>query len=107
MPPTCIATDGLTLKERNLRHAEATDILPMLEAELAWKQSLRARTVADLTPLSIGTMDSQRVKLAGTWIKQNVRLNLDETGPGGEPKGRSCRVGARRSEEPRDGTTPV
>jgi AraC-like DNA-binding protein len=35
MPPTCIATDGLTLKERNLRHAEATDILPMLEAELA------------------------------------------------------------------------
>jgi Rrf2 family protein len=79
----------------------------MLEAEAAWKQALRARTVADLTPLSIETMHPQRVELATRWIKKNVRLNLDETGPGGEPKGRSCRVGARRSEEPRDGTTPV
>ena len=38
----------------------------MLEAELAWKQALRARTVADLTPLSIDTMDRQRVELART-----------------------------------------
>jgi Rrf2 family protein len=79
----------------------------MLEAELAWKQSLQARTVADLTPLSIDTMDRQRVKLAGSWIKQNVRLNLDEAGPGGEPKGRACRDGARRSPAPRDESTPI
>jgi hypothetical protein len=66
----------------------------MLEAEAAWRQSLRAKTVADLTPRSIETMDQRRVKLAGSWIKQNVRLSLDEAGPGGEPKG--CRGGARR-----------
>ena len=40
----------------------------MLEAELAWKQSLRARTLADLAPLSIETMEQQRVELAATWI---------------------------------------
>ena len=79
----------------------------MLEAELAWKQALRARTVADLTPLSIDTMDRQRVKLAGSWIKQNVRLSLDEAGSGGEPKGRACRVGTRRSPEPPDETTLI
>jgi Rrf2 family protein len=45
----------------------------MLEAEQAWKQSLRSRTIADLAPLSIGTMDPKRVDLATTWIWQNVR----------------------------------
>jgi Rrf2 family protein len=74
----------------------------MLEAEEAWKQTLRARTVADLTPLSIETMDRQRVEKAKIWIKQNVRLSLDGHGTGGEPKARSCRTGARR-ETVRDG----
>ena len=45
------------------------------------------------------------LKLAGTWIKQNVRLNPDDTGTGGEPKGRACRVATRRSSEPRDEST--
>jgi Rrf2 family protein len=47
----------------------------MLEADLAWKQALRARTLADLAPLSVSTMDQQRVELATTWILQNVRRN--------------------------------
>ncbi|MFN8634942.1 MAG: Rrf2 family transcriptional regulator [Chloroflexota bacterium] len=51
----------------------------MLEAELAWKQSLRARTLADLTPRSIETMDKRRVDLATTWILQNVRRGPDAT----------------------------
>jgi Rrf2 family protein len=72
----------------------------MLEAEMAWKQALCARTVADLTPLSIETMDRRRVDMARVWIKTNVRLNLDEAGPGGDPKARSCRSAARRSQEP-------
>ena len=79
----------------------------MLEAEAAWKQALRRRTVADLTPMSIETMDRQRVKLAGTWIKQNVRLNLDETGPGRTPNGRTCRDGARREPTSGDDTTLI
>lgn len=45
----------------------------MLEAELAWKQALRARTLADLTPASIETMDKRRVDLATAWILRNVR----------------------------------
>jgi Rrf2 family protein len=76
----------------------------MLEAEAAWKQALRARTIADLTPVSIDSMDQRRVKLAGSWIKQNVRLSLDETGPGGES--RRCRGGARPILESR-GESPL
>jgi Rrf2 family protein len=72
----------------------------LLEAEAAWQQALRARTIADLAPVSIESMDQRRVKLAGSWIKQNVRLNLDEAGPGGEPRG--CRGGARPLRESRD-----
>jgi Rrf2 family protein len=79
----------------------------MLEAEHAWKQALSERTIADLTPLSIDTMDRQRVKLAGSWIKQNVRLNPEDTGTGGEPKGRACRVASRPSPETRDEATPL
>jgi Rrf2 family protein len=47
----------------------------MLEAELAWKQALRTRTLADLAPLSVDTMAPQRVEMATTWILQNVRRN--------------------------------
>jgi Rrf2 family protein len=76
----------------------------MLEAEAAWKQALRARTLADLAPISIETMDRQRVDLATTWIQQNVRrsprVSADESTTGGEPRARSCRTGARCSREP-------
>jgi Rrf2 family protein len=62
----------------------------MLEAEQAWKQSLRARTLADLTPLSVGTMDKRRVEVATTWILQNVRRNprlpAGERDTGGDAK---------------------
>src|SRR4051812_6144103 len=47
----------------------------MLEAEQAWRQSLRARTLADLAPVSVGTMGQQRIDLATTWILDNVRRN--------------------------------
>jgi Rrf2 family protein len=50
----------------------------MLEADLAWKQSLRSRTLADLTPLSIDTMDKRRVDLATTWILENVRRGPEQ-----------------------------
>ena len=73
----------------------------MIEAEMAWKQALRARTIADLTPVSIETMHPQRVELATRWIHENVRRAPDETEPGGERKGPGCRDGARRSLEPR------
>jgi Rrf2 family protein len=76
----------------------------MLEAEAAWQQALRARTIADLAPMSIDSMDQRRVKLAGSWIKQNVRLNLDETGSGGES--RRCRGAARQFLESR-GESPL
>lgn len=79
----------------------------MLEAEAAWKQALRARSIADLKPLSIETMDQRRRELAGRWIKQNVRLNLEEAGPGGDLTARACRTAARRSQEPRDATTLI
>jgi Rrf2 family protein len=68
----------------------------MIEAEMAWRQALQSRTIADLTPVSIETMHPQRVELATRWIHENVRRTPDETGPGGEPKGPSCHGGARR-----------
>src|SRR5262245_57709063 len=68
----------------------------MLEAEAAWKQALRARTVADLTPLSINTMDTRRVDLATRWIKQNVRLTPDDTRTGGDPQANTCRVSSKQ-----------
>ena len=62
----------------------------MLEAELAWRQSLRARTLADLTPLSVETMDRRRVDLATSWILENVRRRPsrdgDQSDAGGEAK---------------------
>jgi Rrf2 family protein len=73
----------------------------MIEAEMAWRQALQSRTIADLTPVSIETMHPQRVELATRWIHENVRRTPDETEPGGERKGPSCRDGARRSLEPR------
>lgn len=76
----------------------------MLEAEDAWRAALQRRTVADLTPLSIETMHPRRVTLAGAWIKQNVRVNHDDAGPGGVPPRRTCREDARRFLEQRDET---
>ena len=71
----------------------------MLEAELAWRQSLRSRTLADLAPLSVGTMGQQRVDLATTWILDNVRRNPR---PGYEPKtGGDDAVRAYRGEDQR------
>ncbi len=95
----------------------------MLEAEEAWRQALRARTVADLAPLSIETMDTQRRELARDWILQNVRrvhepirdplydriqevplpvvqpMRPEKDGTGGDSKTRACGVGARCSDE--------
>lgn len=51
----------------------------MLEADFAWKQALRSRTLADLTPRSIETMDKRRVDLATTWILKNVRRSPEQT----------------------------
>jgi Rrf2 family protein len=69
----------------------------MLEAEAAWRQSLRSRTLADLAPLSVGTMDQQRIDVATTWILDNVRRNPR---PGYEPKsGGDEAVRAYRVEE--------
>lgn len=88
----------------------------MLDAEQAWRQSLRSRTLADLAPLSIETMQPQRVELAAAWIHQNVRRSprpgADEgapaNGPGGEPTARSCRSPARcPPREAPDDVTPV
>jgi Rrf2 family protein len=80
----------------------------MLEAEQAWKQSLRARTIADLAPLSIETMDPKRVELATAWIWQNVRRGpwpeTDERTTGGESTARNGRLAERRSTEPHDKT---
>jgi Rrf2 family protein len=76
----------------------------MIEAEMAWKQALRARTIADLAPRSIDTMHPERVELATRWIYQNVRRNLDNAGSGGESNGGSVRVGIPRPKEPRDAT---
>jgi Rrf2 family protein len=81
----------------------------MLEAEQAWKQSLRARTVADLAPLSIETMNKKRIDLATTWILQNVRQSprsgAGESSTGGDPTARACRTSARRSPAPHDEAT--
>jgi Rrf2 family protein len=93
----------------------------MLEAEEAWRQALRARTVADLAPLSIETMDLQRRELARAWILQNVRRvqeptrerisealrspSPDQNGTGGDSQARACGVGARCSDARWDGTT--
>jgi len=45
----------------------------MLRADLAWKQALRAQTVADLVVLTGESIDRQRVELARAWIRENVR----------------------------------
>ena len=55
----------------------------MLEAEQAWKQALQSRTLADLAPLSVGTMGQQRIDVATRWILANVRRNPR---PGYEPQ---------------------
>jgi Rrf2 family protein len=79
----------------------------MLEAESAWKQALRARTLADLTPLSIGTMDQQRVGLATSWILSNVRKSprpgYDEPITGGDEQANSGLGEGRSSPESGEG----
>jgi Rrf2 family protein len=81
----------------------------MLDAELAWRQALRSRTLADLAPLSVGTMDRRRVDLATTWIQDNVRRNPrerhDESSTGGESKPRTCCAARSCTAELHDGTT--
>ena len=66
----------------------------MLDAEAAWRQSLRARTLADLAPFSVQTMDQQRVDLATTWILSNVRRTAvprrDESTAGGDPRAKAA-----------------
>jgi Rrf2 family protein len=66
----------------------------MLDAESAWRQALRARTLADLTPLSVQTMDQQRVDLATTWILDNVRRTAvprrDDSSAGGDPRAKAA-----------------
>jgi Rrf2 family protein len=66
----------------------------MLDAESAWRQALRARTLADLTPLSVQTMDKQRVDLATSWILDNVRRTAvprrDESAAGGDPRAKAA-----------------
>ena len=66
----------------------------MLEAEAAWRQALRARTLADLTPMSVQTMDKQRVDLATTWIHENVRRTAaprrDKCTAGGDPRAKAA-----------------
>src|SRR3954447_8171306 len=79
----------------------------MLEADLAWKQSLRSRTLADLAPLSVSTMEQQRIDLATIWIHANVRRNprpgyVSRTG--GDAAVRTWRGEGPRSQEPGDGT---
>jgi len=77
----------------------------MLEAEQAWRQSLRDRTLADLAPVSVGTMGQQRIDLATTWILDNVRRNA-RTGytppPGGDEPVRTFRVEEEHPEEAGD-----
>lgn len=73
----------------------------MLAAEEAWKAALQAQTIAELLPINIATMDQRRRDLARRWIKTNVRLNLDLTGPdqsgrGGDAKATTCRVSTPR-----------
>ena len=81
----------------------------MLEAESAWKQALRAKTLADLAPVSIETMHPRRVELATSWILENVRRSprpgAGESVTGGDPTAQACRTSARCSLESRDGTT--
>ena len=66
----------------------------MLDAESAWRQALRSRTLADLTPLSVQTMDKQRVDLATSWILDNVRRTAvprrDESAAGGDPRAKAA-----------------
>ena len=67
----------------------------MLDAEAAWRQSLRSRTLADLAPLSVGTMGQQRIDVATTWILDNVRRNPRpgyELKSGGDEAVRAYRV---------------
>jgi Rrf2 family protein len=59
----------------------------MLEADLAWKNALRSRTLADLTPMSIDTMDKRRVDLATTWILENVRRGPEQSSDASDQEG--------------------
>src|SRR5215212_9810885 len=73
----------------------------MLEAEVAWRQSLRARTLADLAPVSVGTMGQQRIDLATVWIHDNVRRNPrpgHEPHAGGDEAVRPFRADEQRSQ---------
>src|SRR3954454_3030133 len=42
----------------------------MLKADLAWKQALRAQTLADLVAITGASLERQRVDLARAWLKQ-------------------------------------
>jgi Rrf2 family protein len=53
----------------------------MLRADLAWKQSLRSQTLADLVAITGESIDRRRVELARAWLKQNVRRSPDRPDP--------------------------
>jgi Rrf2 family protein len=46
----------------------------MLRAEVAWRESLRATSVADLAAQAQAGMGKRRLKLAAAWLGDNVRL---------------------------------
>jgi len=46
----------------------------MLRAELAWRESLRTTTVADLAVQARAGMGKQRLRLATAWLRDKVRL---------------------------------
>jgi Rrf2 family protein len=45
----------------------------MLRAEAAWRQSLRAQTVADLLAGLIGTVDPKQIEKGAAWLQEKAR----------------------------------
>ncbi len=45
----------------------------MLRAEAAWKQELRAQTVAGLVTVLRNTLSTRQVEMATSWLRENIR----------------------------------
>ncbi len=46
----------------------------MLRAEVAWRESLRATTLAELAAQAQAGVGKQRLKLAAAWLREKVRM---------------------------------
>src|SRR5262245_57007024 len=68
------ASRALLVAARILLLVDSAINRAMLRAELAWRESLRTATVADLRVQARAGMGKQRLRLATAWLRDKVRL---------------------------------